>query len=271
MPKDYPQRTPNPAGAMLRRLRERSGISTRELARRMRVASSYVSKVELGQLDLKPEFCTRAARVLGLSGTERSVLGALLDLSRAEYRSVATTASGLRRAQQAVERLERGCSSYRVFQLSLIPGLLQTRDYAQAIFSRLSTGRHTAVAVSGRMARQRILEDPRRSFQFLISDWALAPHWCSERVLAKQLRHLRRLSSRPNVDIRVLSRGFHFPKDVPPLVTGFEVLDETAVVLDTLRGFTTFRHPEEVACYAKAFDRTFVNEGMPHQTLRYGG
>ena len=244
---------------MLRRLRERSGISTRELARRMRVASSYVSKVELGQLDLKPQFCAHAATVLGLSRAERGVLGALLDLSRAEYHSVATTASGLRRAQQAVERLERGCSSYRVFQLSLIPGLLQTRDYAEAIFSRLASGRRTAVAVSGRMARQEILEDPRRSFRFLISDWVLAPHWCSAHVLKSQLRHLRRLSNRPNVDIRVLPRGFRFPKDVPPLVTGFEVVDDAVVVMDTLSGFTTFRNPEEVACYMKAFDRVFAN------------
>jgi len=242
---------------MLRRFRERAGLSTRELARRTGVTTSYVSKVELGQLGAQHEFCARAARALELPRAERDLLLALLALSLAEYHPVQSATKALQQAQQAVRRLELGCRAYKVFQLSLIPGLLQTKEYAQSIFSRLGAGHRSTASLAERMARQKILEDRRRSFQFLLSDWALAPHWCSDRIMAGQRRRLRRLATRTNIDLRVLPHGFSFPNDVPPVVTGFDILDEAVVIVDNLNGFTTFRQPEEVAEYAQVFDKVF--------------
>jgi len=257
MSKSSPQRAPNAVGVTLRRFRERAGLSTRELARRTGVTTSYVSKVELGQLGAQREFCARAARALGLPRAERDMLNALLALSLAEYRPVTSSAQALQQAQRAVRQLELGCRSCKVFQLSMIPGLLQTKEYAQSIFSRLGAGHRSTAAVTERMARQKILEDRRRSFQFLLSDWAIAPHWCSDRVMAGQRRRLRRLATRTNINIRVLPHGFSFPNDVPPLVTGFDILDEAVVIVDTLNGFTTYRQPEEVAAYTQVFDEVF--------------
>lgn len=248
---------PNEVGDTLRHLRERSGLSTRELARRTRVTASYVSKMELGQLGPKREFCRRVARVLGLSRAERGLLDALVTLHETEHRSVPSRGDALREAQEAVRKIERSCQTFRGFQLSLVPGLLQTRNYAEAVLSRLTHRSRIAVSVHERLARQEILEDSTRSVQFLISDWALGPHWCSKTAMASQLKHMQRLSRRPNIDIHVLPRDFEFPKDAPPLVTGFEILDDAVVIVDTLRGFTTFRQQEDVNAYMEAFNEVF--------------
>jgi transcriptional regulator with XRE-family HTH domain len=247
----------NEVGATLRRFREGAQLSTRELARRMGVASSYVSKVELGQLGLQPEFCKRVARVLGLARPERDLLAALLALHLAEHHSVPASTDALRQAQRAVRSLERSCHSYRIFQPSLIPGLLQTRAYVQAVFSRLTSPSRVMASLTQRLSRQEILKDHRKSFQFLIADWALGPHWCSDRTMAQQLRHLEKLSGRPNIAIRVLPHDFRFPEDVPPLVSGFELLDDAVVVVDTLTGFMTLRRVEDVTAYGRVFDSIF--------------
>ncbi len=257
MPKPFPERLPRPneVGTTIRRFRERVGLSTRELARRLGVASSYISKVELGQLSPQPELCERVGRALALPRAERDLLRALRALHRAEHHPVTSGAESLRQAQQAVRRLEQACRTYRSFQLSLIPGLLQTREYVSAIFSRFTSPSRRSASVAERLARQKILKDPQRSFRFLILDWALSSHWCSGRVMAAQLRHLRALSAYPNIDIRVLRREVRFPKEVPPLVSGFEVLDEAIVIVDTLSGLTTFRQSEEIAVYLQTFGK----------------
>lgn len=259
MPTRPPIRTPrlNAVGATIRRFRERAHISTRELARRTRVAASYVSKVELGQLEPKLEFCRRVGQALRLPETERRLLGALLTLHETEHRSIPPSAAALAKTQQAVRSYEETCRAVRVLQLSLIPGLLQTRGYMLSIFARLTDASQRTTAVAERLARQEILEDLGRTFQFLIADWALAPHWSSERVMEAQFNRLQALAMRPNIDIRVLPRDVHFPTDVPPLVSGFEVLDEALVIVDTLSGFTTYRQQEDIAVYVNVFSSVF--------------
>jgi transcriptional regulator with XRE-family HTH domain len=255
-------RSVNDVGAAIRRFRERVGLSTRELARKTGVAASYVSKIELGQLSANPEFCERVSRVLRLPESERDLLGALLALQSAEHHPVPNEGAALAKAQQAVRRLEWSCRSVRTFQLAVIPGLLQTREYAQAILERCGRG-DQATAVRERLARQKILRDKRRTFRFVIADWALEPHWCSPVVMRAQLAHLRRVGRRPNVQIRILRPGFLFPKSVPPLGIGFEILDEGLVIVDSMGGFTTHRHQNEVARYVDAFDETFRRISPP--------
>jgi hypothetical protein len=71
------------------------------------------------------------------------------------------------------------------------------------------------------------------------------------------------LATRPTVRIRILLRDFRFPENVPPFVTGFEVLDEALVIVDSLTGFTTYRRTEEVAVYTRAFDAVFGRARPP--------
>jgi transcriptional regulator with XRE-family HTH domain len=253
---------PNEVGARIRRYRERAALSTRALARKVGVAESYVSKVELGQLSPQSDFCDKVAKALHLPRSERELLLALLTFYRSEHHPVSSDSNDLRQAQQAIRQLERGCNDYKVFQFSLIPGLLQTPGYMRAIFARVKAIDRMQASVGARRARQAILEDSGRSFQFLIADWALFPHWCSDKVMVAQRSHLLKAAERMNVEIRVLPPDVRFSGLVPPLACGFEVIDDAIVIVDTLSGFTTFRHPEAVATYVGAFEQTLTT-GVP--------
>lgn len=81
--------------------------------------------------------------------------------------------------------------SRRSYDPSLIPGLLQTADYARSVLTRYSAI-HTApkdveAAVQARMGRQDILTDQGRSFHFLVWEGALRARPCPPAVLSAQL------------------------------------------------------------------------------------
>jgi hypothetical protein len=222
----------------------------------MGVAASYVSKVELGQLQCRPDFCRRLGLALNLPPADRRLLAALAALQGAEHRRVPPGAA-LAHIQRLVRRFEASCRTIRVFQFSLIPGLLQTRAYMRAIFSRLTAHPNRGASIKERLARQAVLAEESRSFRFLVADWALAPHWCTARVMAGQINRLEHFARKTNIDLRVLPYDLRFPADMPLLVSGFEVLDEALVLVDTQSGFATYRQPEDVAAYVTVFDSVF--------------
>ena len=76
---------------------------------------------------------------------------------------------------------------------------LQTADYMRT--SSQSQGSAGCDGGHGAKGRQRILTDPARRFQFLISEWALRPPVCAERDSAVEASGTIKLE---NVDIQVL-------------------------------------------------------------------
>jgi transcriptional regulator with XRE-family HTH domain len=248
-----PRDRPNEIAQLIRRLRLQARVSTRELARRIRAAESYVSKLELGERTVQAPAARRIADALALAARDRALLDTLLILRQGEASDVADS-QALHAAQTAIHRLERHARSIRVFQLALIPGLLQMPAYMEALFERLAPGGDHRAAIRERLRRQALLDDRRRSFRFLVADWALGAHWCDARVMRAQLRRLRDTADQPNVDLRVLSRDARLPSSIPPLPAGFEVIDDAIVVLDTVDGFWTQRSVATVGRTIAAFD-----------------
>jgi transcriptional regulator with XRE-family HTH domain len=112
--------------------------------------------------------------------------------------------------------LEAGAEEIRCWQATVVPGLLQTRDYAMAVNSlyqpleALSPGemeRRTRV----RMRRQRrLVEDPEVRLAVVIDEAVLLRRYGDERVMREQLRHLIDLGELPNVTLQVLPfKGVH--------------------------------------------------------------
>ncbi|MCX0271916.1 helix-turn-helix domain-containing protein [Nocardia zapadnayensis] len=112
--------------------------------------------------------------------------------------------------------LEQACSRMQAFQLTLLPGLLQTSEYRRWIvtktnptMSMVDVERLLELTVR---RQRRIHEAADFSLQVLLSESALRHQVGGRQVMAEQLRHLASVSELPNVSLRVVpfGAGAHF-------------------------------------------------------------
>jgi Domain of unknown function (DUF5753) len=111
-----------------------------------------------------------------MTGDRRAVLLALAEAAAGEVATFRIgLSSGLAAVQDSVGDLEASARVVRNFQPGIIPGLLQTAEYARRIMALADIGHHGghAAAVAARLGRQQALHDPARSFEFLLTEAAL--------------------------------------------------------------------------------------------------
>ncbi|MFY1588943.1 helix-turn-helix domain-containing protein [Micromonospora sp. WMMD734] len=164
--------------------------------------------------------------------------------------------------------LESSASTLRQYDAELIPGLLQTREYAAELFLRKNPTMSPAEReklVEVRMQRQHVLTRRLPSaptLRVVLSEAVLRRTLPDRRAMAGQLRHLRDLATLPNVSLRVLpfTAG-------PPLAseTGTFVLldfpqafgrastEPTTVYLENITGALYLDKPAEVAAYDRVW------------------
>jgi transcriptional regulator with XRE-family HTH domain len=170
--------------------------------------------------------------------------------------------------------LEAEAVSVNTFQLAIIPGLVQTPDYARALIrsgARRFSEEEVEKRLEIRIARQRILtaEDPLRLFMVL-DEAALRRPIGGADVMKEQMRHLLQAADLPNVELQVIpmAAGEHAG------VTGsFSILefpdpeDHDAVYVETLAGELFMEEPEEVRPYSIAFQHLNAVALSPRDTI----
>ncbi|MFI5718193.1 helix-turn-helix domain-containing protein [Nocardia sp. NPDC051750] len=107
--------------------------------------------------------------------------------------------------------LEQACSQMTAFQLTLLPGLMQTPAYRRWIVTQTHNG-IPEVDVERRLEltarrQRRIHEIPEFSLRVMLSESALRHQIGGRAVMAEQLRHLVSMSQVPNVSLRVIPFG----------------------------------------------------------------
>ncbi|GAA4804781.1 hypothetical protein GCM10023220_38030 [Streptomyces ziwulingensis] len=159
--------------------------------------------------------------------------------------------------------MEAEATSVRTWQMGVIPGLLQTGEYARELMT--SIGMSEAVEekvdalVEVRLARQVVLtrESP-LTLWAIIAEGALRTRCVGEDVMRDQLGRLLNRGRRPNVTIQVL------PSDSPPhvgqmgsySVLGFENYADLDVVhVESLTSALYVEDGEQVGMYRDAFER----------------
>ena len=148
------------------------------------------------------------------------------------------TAAGSRRSRTAhrvqvtFDQLVRGATRIRSCQVLIVPGLLQTRDYALA--QLLAAYRLNAMDTSGiedvadaRMRRQDVLYNQTKTFELYFTAAALAYYPCPAPVMAGQLDRLLTASHMPNVTVGIVPP--HAQLTVIP-ATALIVADDVAVI-----------------------------------------
>ena len=190
-------------GIQLRALRNDKGWTVEQVAERLLVSPSKVSRLETGQRGASARDIRDLCELYGVSDEQRQ---RLTDLAAAGKQHTWWQARVL--PYSTYVSLEADAVSISDYGLGIVPGLLQTADYARAVFRRTVPHLPPDVArqrLDGRMARQGLLrsENP-PLFQTVIDESVLRRVVGGPTVMHAQLQRLLELSELPRVIIRVL-------------------------------------------------------------------
>lgn len=242
-------------GQVLRALRKDKGLTAVELAQRVGVTQTAISRYEVGARRPSPELLEKLADALGASKRVRLQLLELLHSAQTELKSLRSIAQrGLRRRQEEIARIEARAKQSRNFQAAVVPGLLQTPAYARRMFEEVGLGtsaQDVAQALNVRLDRQTVLHDPGKRFGFVITEAVLLwPRGDIPEMLA-QLDRLQAVMEFPNVDLAILPLGVTPPRSP---INSFDVFDENLVLIETLTEQLAVSDPADVALYIKAYE-----------------
>ena len=197
--------------AELRRLRERAGFRGEQVAEQLGWSASKVSRIELHRTGIKQRDLRQLLDLYGVQDERhRESLIALAEESSKAARLDHATAS-LPEEYAASVIAEAEAQSVWTWDPLIVPGLLQTADYARSVMSGwremfpVPPGEINR-RVEARLLRQRVLaREPGFTLLTVIDESVLARGVAPAPVMRAQLAHLVRQAQRPNITVRVLA------------------------------------------------------------------
>jgi len=258
-------------GSQLRRLREEKGLTREEAGRRIRGSESKISRMELGRVSFKPR---DVADLLTLYGVEdEAQRSAVLELAEK-----ANEPGWWHRYSDLLPQwfgqylgLEQAAWKIRTYEAHLVPGLLQTPDYARAVLALGSDDADTDRRVDVRRRRQEILRRPEPPIVWAVLDEAaLHRPVGGVQVHRAQIEHLIELAALPNVTLQVLpySAGEHAAAGASFSILRFAEAELPDVVyLEHLTSALYLDRTQDLALYRSVMDRLSVQALAPDKSV----
>ncbi|MEU4218351.1 helix-turn-helix transcriptional regulator [Actinoplanes sp. NPDC026623] len=259
----------------LRRAREVAGLTQIEVAERMEWSLSKVARIENGDVGIVANDLRALARLFGMGEAATREMLRRNDASRArgwwyEYRTVMSS------VYADIVGMESDADKLCDFATSVIPGLLQTPGYAEAV---ISTGRElyaresteqfdVGLRVELRLERQRrILDgsDP-PELMVVLDESTLYRSFGGVETMSEQVRRLAELARRPHIRVRILP--FERLSLCPH---GYLLVDRELVYAELVSGDVLFDDPVRVGLYADLFGviwRSALDADRTGQLLR---
>ncbi|MFF8945400.1 helix-turn-helix domain-containing protein [Streptomyces sp. NPDC014864] len=246
-------------GADLRRLRERKGLTLEEAGARVGISKATLSRYETKEGAVKWPAVDALCREYGATDEERLALVELAKGAKIQgwWRSLADP---IPESMNLMLTLEDEVVREDHFACMYVPGLLQTRAYAEAVHraSEVQCGeREVQHMVDIRMKRQELLgrEEPPHLW-CVIDEAALRRQVGGHEVMREQLEHLLTMSRRPHVTVQVLpfARGAHAAAVGSFAVLRGQAPDLDVVYVDLLGGGLFMEKPQELERYRLAFE-----------------
>jgi hypothetical protein len=266
-------------GAELRALRTGAGLTSGEAALLVGWHQSKVSRIETGASGVRPadvrllldayEVRDRQLRdmLLMLTGTEDA--GGRNRWWHA-YRGV------LPPTYRDFISLESQASGMRTLETTVVPGLLQTPEYARAVTRAAVEGvdeERLDALVEVRLARQDVLRsEPPLELTAVLDEAVLRREVGGPEVMARQLERLVEAARLPQVRLQVLpfAAGAHVGLTGPFVIFSFpSTSDLDVVVLDQLTSSLYLERKEDLMAYAEAFDTLQFHALSPEESLDY--
>jgi transcriptional regulator with XRE-family HTH domain len=205
-------------GQELQRVRMLAGLSGEQIARVLGVHKSTVSRIEKGDSVPSVQQVTAWAEATGASEERRTLMVYLAEVAVNEVITHRDRLKdGLAFVQNVVGEGEQTARTLRHFQPGLVPGLLQTAEYARRILAMADLSADIGQAVAARIARQSLLYEPDRTLEFLLTEQALRfrPGPDGGDVLTAQLDHLAAVVTLQTVSFGVIpvdAEMYAFPR-----------------------------------------------------------
>lgn len=253
-------------GAELAKLRERTGLSLKDIERELEFDQSWMSRVEHGERGMKAK---DVRSLLDLYGRhipiEEDQRDELLSIARAGFsgkpdwwRKLA--GKGLKPKFDLLIAAESGARSISTWRGQVLPGILQTEAYARTLIE--ATDLEGAVDVDERLgirrARQEIItrEQEPVAFQVILDEAVIRHQVGGPEAMREQLQRLNELGELSNVKIQILP----FTVGAHPGIAGDFVLlvfrandDLGMVYLETATSGIVLQSEHEVRRYSRAY------------------
>lgn len=182
-------------GRQMKLLREAAGLTQAELGARVGYGEAQIASVEQGRRIPKPELVDAVDRVVGGGGVLSAMKG---EVGKARYPGFA------RRYVQ----LEAEAVGLHVYDTHIVNGLLQTEEYARAVFTMrrpLLDEETIEQRVAARLARQEIFSCKSRPLMsFVIEETVLHRPVGGSDVLRGQLEQILLIGHNRNVEVQVM-------------------------------------------------------------------
>jgi transcriptional regulator with XRE-family HTH domain len=239
----------------LRQLRRSSGATGAEFAARLGDGwgQPKVSKIETGRQLPTAEDIKAWADATGADAAE---LADLLDRARIEYASFReryVDVAGADQLQDAIGAAETAATRIAHYDPMIIPGILQTADYARELLHLPSGPAQSGASdeeisrmIASRLRRQAILHEPGRDITLLIGEAALRTRVASQAAMRAQLDHIARLAE----TLTTATIGAIPFSTQAPIATlnGWGITDDL-VTVETDAGNVEIADPEHVQRY----------------------
>ena len=206
----------------LRILRKERGLTCQVVADQLGWQVSKMSRMETGQQGITVADLASLLTIYGVRGKERERL--LRMVERQDEPGQWETYSTLSEESKTLLRIEPDASAIVDVEPLVIPGLVQTADYCQAVMRSCNVPpEDIGPRVGARLARQAVLaNEDSLTFEMIVDEIPLRRVQGSPKTMARQLRVLMEAAERPNVMLRIL----------PFALGGHSALDGAFMVLD---------------------------------------
>ncbi|WP_285688315.1 helix-turn-helix transcriptional regulator [Actinoplanes sp. NBRC 103695] len=244
-------------GAELRRYREAAGVTIEVVAERIGCSPSKVSRIETGHNSATPRDVADMLDIYRVGTREAEELVQISREARIKgwWHPYSAVLVG------AYVGLEAAARGIRAYEQLVIPGLLQSEEYALALIRNARSSdppRDIDRRVHVRLARQSLLtqEDPIYLW-VVLDEAALSRPVGGEAVMREQLRQLVEAQSLPNVTLQVLpfAAGAHAAMDGPFAILDFpDQVDPDVVYVENATGGLFLEKEDELRKYHSIFD-----------------
>jgi transcriptional regulator with XRE-family HTH domain len=266
-------------GAELRALRANAGLTSGEAARLVGWHQSKVSRIETGASGVKPadvRLLLDAYAVADAQLRELLLVLAGSDESGGRHHWWHAYRGVLPPTYRDFISLESQASAMSTLETSVVPGLLQTPEYARAV-TRAAVGgpddERLDALVEVRLARQDVLRsDPPLKLSAVLDEAVLHREVGGPEVMAGQLRRLLDTAYLPQVRLQVLpfTAGAHVGVTGPFVIFSFSsTSDLDVVVLDHLTSSLYLERKEDLRAYSEAFKDLQSHALSPGDSLDY--
>jgi transcriptional regulator with XRE-family HTH domain len=250
-------------GAELRALRAERGLTHEQLAKKIGESRAQISRLENGHVVDQADII-KILDALDVRGDRWTQLVTIAREASERGWWESNKAMGERQALYA--NLEAGAKTIREFQMTFVPGLLQTPEFTRArVESDILTGPVSFTAekvIEARRGRQRMLNRPNGpTYDVVIDEAAILRAAAPPQVVQAQLYHLAAtVNGSPKTTVRVLPlrasiEGYAVPRTAFSIYTFADPGDPSVVAVDTVTDDIVLTEPRHVRQYEDLYDR----------------